>query len=82
MVENFCVVMLFGAGLLCSGPQSTTVDSTCDNGRVTLPARWKLECVDTSGRLRDGLDIETRKACTTIAANNRRLKSRCLTKSK
>jgi hypothetical protein len=77
-MANVCVLMVLGIGLGCTGGGKTTViDASCDFKRVELPQDWKSECLDGTGRLRASLEGRKRRACLSLAANNRLRGQRC-----
>lgn len=74
---DFCVLMIFGAGLLCNADSKNVrvIDRSCDFKKIELPQSWRSDCV-RDGKLRRDVDYKTRIACQRLLANERRLKAR------
>lgn len=74
---DFCVIMLFGAGLICNTDSKNirVIDRSCDIKKIELPVEWRSQCVK-DGKLRRDVDYTTRIACQRLLRNERILKER------
>lgn len=74
---TFCVLMIFGAGLICDDRDKgvRTIDRSCDLKKVHLPAPWRAQCVKDH-KLRTDVDYETRQACKRLLDNEQILAAR------
>lgn len=82
---DFCVLMIFGAGLICNGDSKDVrvIDRSCDLKKIELPQSWRSDCLrkgkDGKWYLRRDVDYKTRIACQRLLANERKLRDRgCL----
>lgn len=76
---SFCIAMLMGFGIGCSGERSKqpVIDRTCDLRVERMPPEWRAQCVGPDKKMRRDVPAATQRWCKNQLANERIIKKRC-----